>query len=146
MFENIGGKIKKLAKICTGIGIVFSVIAGIVTMFQSFFTGLLIAAIGALASWVGSFLLYGFGELVENSQILAGKDLKQKSGEEKSVGTQDVASSNTKTEEPEKPAIDYLAKYKTAKQTTDRRKTCPSCFATVHESDTICANCGNKLN
>ena len=31
----------------------------------------LILAIGFLLSWLGSFLLYGFGQLIENSDILA---------------------------------------------------------------------------
>lgn len=29
---------------------------------------------GSLFSWIGSFLSYGFGELVENSAIIAGKN------------------------------------------------------------------------
>lgn len=35
--------------------------------------GLLIIALGSLLSWVSSFVLYGFGELVSNSAIIAGK-------------------------------------------------------------------------
>ena len=32
-------------------------------------SGLLTIVLGALLSWVGSFVLYGFGEIVENSDI-----------------------------------------------------------------------------
>ncbi|MBQ8746290.1 MAG: hypothetical protein IJZ08_00285 [Clostridia bacterium] len=71
MFNEIGKKIKGLASVIAWIGIIASAIMGFITMELSFFTGLLIIAIGALASWVGSFLLYGFGELVDNSTVIA---------------------------------------------------------------------------
>ena len=32
-----------------------------------FITGLLTAVVGSLFSWIGSLALYGFGQLVENS-------------------------------------------------------------------------------
>lgn len=70
MFENIGGKIKGLAKVTCWIGIVASVILGIILIAADedlVLTGIITAAIGAVASWVSSFVLYGFGQLVENS-------------------------------------------------------------------------------
>ena len=68
MFDNIGGKIKTLAKVLCWIGIVGSVIAAI-----GFFTSgngitgwsMLIA--GSLGSWISSFTLFGGGEITENS-------------------------------------------------------------------------------
>ena len=76
MFHNIGGKIKALAKICTWIGIVSSILFGSFVIFESgfdetFFMGLLIIILGPLSSWIGSFLLYGFGQLIENSDKIA---------------------------------------------------------------------------
>ncbi|MFR5010221.1 MAG: SHOCT domain-containing protein [Acutalibacteraceae bacterium] len=38
--------------------------------------GLAVIIIGSLLSWVSSFVLYGFGELVVNSAIIAGKEGK----------------------------------------------------------------------
>lgn len=73
MFSNIGGKIKKLAMVITVAGIVLSVIAGIVQMSLSrggggiFFSGILTMIMGSLAAWVSSFILYGFGQLVEDT-------------------------------------------------------------------------------
>lgn len=71
MFSNIGDKIKGLAVFVTVIGI----IAGIITTISmciadddliivSLLTG---AAIG-LSSWIGSFMLYGFGALISYAQ------------------------------------------------------------------------------
>ena len=80
MFKNIGGKIKALAKVICWIGIIGSVLAGIGMMVADedmIVYGLLIMPIGALMSWIGSFMLYGFGELVENSTVLATLAVKQ---------------------------------------------------------------------
>ena len=87
MFENIGGKIKGLAKVICWIGIIISVIFGVffwlidpyvldIERGVQFFIGLIIIAIGSLLSWVGSFVLYGFGELVDNSSAIR-SDLSQ---------------------------------------------------------------------
>jgi len=70
MFDDIGNKIKKLAKILTWVGIALSIVIGIMIWSQSFIWGLITMILGALASWVGSFILYGFGELIENTAQL----------------------------------------------------------------------------
>lgn len=70
MYTNIGAKIKGLAiVVCIG-GIIAGVIAGLALI--SFdedlaLIAVLLIAVAALISWVSSFVLYGFGELVENS-------------------------------------------------------------------------------
>ena len=93
MFNNIGGKIKGLAKFMCWLGIILSVIAGVVMIIAaassrsytfdsygekitlstggSIVAGILIIVFGSLASWIGSFFMYGFGELVENSKKVA---------------------------------------------------------------------------
>ncbi len=86
MFNNIGGKIKGLAQVIAWIGIIASFIIGINLMstaarFGSYsdssligglgsFAGILVIVIGSLFSWIGSFVLYGFGQLVENSDTM----------------------------------------------------------------------------
>ena len=73
MFDNIGSKIKSLAQVVCWIGIVASVIGGfsiIVSNDEAVVVGLLTMVLGAVGSWVGSFVLYGFGQLIENSDTL----------------------------------------------------------------------------
>lgn len=71
-FGNIARKIKIVALVTTILGIVGSVISGLILIFTgAFLIGLITAVVGALSTWIGSFVLYGFGELVENSSILA---------------------------------------------------------------------------
>lgn len=86
MFNNIGEKIKTLAIIITILGIIASVISGIAFIVSSIvdsydvsrlaagiILGVLTIVVGSLLSWISSFLLYGFGELIENSTILKEK-------------------------------------------------------------------------
>lgn len=67
MFENIGGKIKTYSKVIAWVGIVLSVLFGIIGMFTNILIGIFYAVFGSLLSWVGSFFAYGFGEMVEAS-------------------------------------------------------------------------------
>ena len=83
MFDNIGGKIKTLAKVICWIGIIASVVVGIIIIYDWFvqpyyyrnstelITGIAVIVLGSLFSWIGSFVLFGFGELVENSSYIA---------------------------------------------------------------------------
>ena len=73
MFDNIGGKIKTLASVICIIGIIGCCIIGIVLMTKGellVIIGLAVMVLGSLLSWVGSFVLYGFGQLIENSDKL----------------------------------------------------------------------------
>ena len=76
MFNNISSKIKTVAKVQCFMGIAFSIIFGLIYMgiteFWDFggiylLISLLIAGGGSVASYISSILIYGFGELVENS-------------------------------------------------------------------------------
>ena len=80
MFDNIGSKIKTLAVIIAWVGIIGSIIAGIIlisigiSMNNSswsgspgaglIWSGIVCIIWGSLLSWISSFVLYGFGELI----------------------------------------------------------------------------------
>ena len=83
LFENIGRKIKAVA--CVGMLIlsVGSLIAGLSLIIQEDSypaIGLLIIIFGPPLSWVAALTTYGFGRLIENSDILIeqGKNEKGK--------------------------------------------------------------------
>lgn len=82
MFDDIGGKIKKLAVIICWLGIISSVIMGIIIICSAdtesyygyhrtngwiVFIGFVYMGLGALFSWIGSFVLYGYGEMIDNT-------------------------------------------------------------------------------
>ena len=80
MFKNMGGKIKGWTKFVCWMGIIISILAGIgmaIAGIQSgdeaaaIISGIAVAVVGFLISWIGSFVAYGFGEMVENSTIQA---------------------------------------------------------------------------
>ena len=72
MFDNIGDKIKSSARTSFILWTIVAVISGIVLMFEeSFVVGLLVAVVSP-AFLLGFFqLVYGFGQLIENSDIIA---------------------------------------------------------------------------
>lgn len=88
MFRNPGGKIKSYAKVLFWIGVVISIIIGVIEIGSSFVAaaysyqgsfgtillgiigGILTVAIGTLISWLAFLTLYAFGTLVENSDEL----------------------------------------------------------------------------
>ena len=92
MFNNIGGKIKGLAKFICWAGIVLSILLGVATMlggsqinYSSYgsysrsssgvgiLSGVLIIVFGGVGSWLSSLGLYGLGELIDNTSYIAGK-------------------------------------------------------------------------
>lgn len=77
MFENIGGKLKVAAKVITVIGIAFFSLMFLLSLPAAFdahgdgiallFGALITWVVGCLASWVGSFVMYGIGEVIDNT-------------------------------------------------------------------------------
>jgi len=61
------------------IGIIACIIIGVISIISGIasatigpiIVGLLVALIGCLTCWISAFVLYGFGQLVENSDIIA---------------------------------------------------------------------------
>ncbi len=82
MYDNIGGKLKTVAQVGAALGVIASIILGIVngrTLFLTdnpvggFLLGLLIAGGGSFLSWLGSLLMYGVGEIAENTEYMTSK-------------------------------------------------------------------------
>ena len=70
MYDNIGGKIKGLAKTMFIVEAIGAVITGIVLLATDdvlIFAGLLTLFCGPIIAWVSSWVLYAFGELVEKT-------------------------------------------------------------------------------
>ncbi len=125
MFENIDEKIKMLAVVTCWIGIVTSAIWGLVALFSNFFVGLITIVVGVLISWVSSFSLYGYGEMLTQLQISTDhtyeiyKMLKAQESTGKENTSQEKTSQTDSKNSP-RPVL---------------RKT---------SGDWVCANCGTK--
>ena len=86
MYDNIGGKIKGLAKATFIIGIIGAIIVGIVMMVSSdeilIFLGLVVMFIAPVIVWISSLFLYGFGELIDKVSDI---ERNTRGGERKSL-------------------------------------------------------------
>lgn len=74
MYDNIGGKIKGLAKATFIVEAIAAVITGIAFMAMDDDlapVGLLVMILGPIVAWVSSWLLYGFGELIDKTCDIA---------------------------------------------------------------------------
>ena len=79
MFDNISDKMKSAATALAILGIIGSIIVGIVMIAKAedsyypeigIWSGWLVIIVGSLSSWVSSFTLYGFGQLIENTDAI----------------------------------------------------------------------------
>lgn len=97
MFDNIGKKIKSLAKVLCWIGIIAYVIIAIILFILSeevfwrepelcITLGFIFLIVGPLMSWINSFFMYGFGELIDKTCDI---ERNTRIGEKQSV-TQDT--------------------------------------------------------
>lgn len=91
MFQNIGKKIKTLAVVVCWIGIAGSVIGGIVMCAVGADSsggdlliglGIPLMFLGPLFSWIGSFVLYGYGDMITRIRRIERKLYGQENEEE----------------------------------------------------------------
>ena len=70
--DNVGQKIKGVASATCFLGVLVSILGGgAISVEVNSIVGLITIVVGVVLSWAGSLMVYGFGELVENSKIIA---------------------------------------------------------------------------
>ena len=89
MFDNIGGKIKGLAKVLFWLEAIASVIVGLVLVEDTEGLSLLLAIAGVLVAWVSAWFLYGFGEIIDKLRDI---ERNTRGGERKSEAQSKVDS------------------------------------------------------
>lgn len=99
LYENIGGKIKSWAKWIFIVEAIGSIIAGIVLAAEEDILYIFIAIIGPFIAWVSSWILYAFGELVEDVGRIR-----------KHFIPDATVTQNKETDIPQKPACDFCRK------------------------------------
>lgn len=76
MYRNIGRKIKTLAGIIGYVGIVLNIAIGIlltIYLYNNYltedfaFVGIIVGVIGVITCWIAQFVIYGFGELIDQT-------------------------------------------------------------------------------
>ena len=69
--NNVGGKLKGVSVIVIVLGVIVSVIYGIMIIGDSLFTGIAVIAAGILGTLIFGFALYGLGQIVDNTDEIA---------------------------------------------------------------------------
>ena len=77
MYDNIGAKIKILAIVIAVLGAISSLIGGIILFINDMVERGFIAIIGGVVlSWISTWVLYGFGELIIKTTEIADNTAK----------------------------------------------------------------------
>ncbi len=142
MFKDIGEKIKFAAKLLCWVGIIGSIIMGIafgslgsatkgteadISGLMSFI-GVTITIGGSILSWIGSWLLYSWGDIVNNVQEINYTLNKQ-------------AEQNLKTA-PQSSKL--FRSSQTTSKATSIKWTCPKCSEENNANAQYCINCFTK--
>ena len=141
MYDNIGEKIKGLAKVMFIVEAIAAVIGGIVLLGDEFLAiGLLTLFLGPVVAWISSWLLYGFGELIDNVCRIAANTRTLKN-ESTSFNTANNAVN--KMESSKEISTKPFFKSVSTNQTSTQRQ-CPHCGETI--TSKICSMCGKENN
>lgn len=99
MYNNIGRKIKGLSIAFYIIGAAVPAIIGCIMIASDsdlVTAGFIVIVVGCIAAWISSWLLYGFGELIENTGHIAANSRNiQKILEDKNIPVTDYSTENT---------------------------------------------------
>ena len=150
-YDNIGGKIKGWAKWIFAIEAIAAVISGFVLMAQNedmILIGLLVAVLGPIVAWVSSWLLYGYGQLIENSDIIAEEYNRKNEKHEK-----DIAKSHAKKEAQRREKVKATIANPNTADDEYIDITCPNCKEELsytkeelQSGDVICPMCDTHIS
>ena len=156
MFDHIGGKIKVLAKVMTLLGIIASIVVGIVLLSEDLLgAGFGVMLGGCFISWIGSFFTYGFGELIEKTTEIAQNTAPSAKAPVREKMTEIAPNTAPLVETPVKETtlqaervLDTSAETSNGKSAIISKEEnlwqCPECER-VHNLATLECQCGYKL-
>lgn len=109
LFDEIGKKIKSLAKVVFVLEVIASVILGLVLISvgshmrydgegMTIF-GLVLLLLGWLIAWVSSFFVYGFGELIDKTSEIARNTSSNAANVTDETSSEEPAQAETQTEQ-----------------------------------------------
>ncbi len=140
LFDQAGYKLQTGAKIIMGIGMFLS-LAGCITFvalhpfgyevtFPDVLVGLVILLVGVLFSWFFSLLIFGFGQLVENSEVSTSIAVHNYNRQQKNAEADDPEADKDSRQQQVFQKYMYW--------------TCPECGTVNMSTDNYCTECGLK--
>ena len=150
MYDNIGGKIKGLAKATFIVEAIASVIAGIALGIatEEWWCALILFC-GPIVAWVSSWLLYGFGEIIDQ---LCDIEQNTRGGQSKTKIKETAEKAEKETAEKIKREAEARARReaeeKAKREATERarRISIEREIANIEYVDITCPNCHEKLS
>ena len=144
MFNEIGKKIKTVAIVLFIIVAIGSIIAGGYLIFRpgeyydsiktpDYITGVIIILCGIISSLISSWILYGFGELIEKVTEIAKNTNKTNNN------------ANAQNDSSQSSFSAWVSKNNATKIDSDTW-TCPNCGQKNANIRTVCLKCGNEIN
>ena len=175
MFDDIGVKIQKIAKVIAWFNIVVSIIGGIVMFFCAFidieylwyliFLAPVAVVVGCIMAWLSVITLYGFGKLIEDVEAIRNKKppvikIEAEQTKQSVPKTNQNVAKNEKNTSPKAPEIspnntsDSVKKESKQKEVSQNMLPCPQCgedlaFMGWDDNDLtetqICPMCGKEI-
>lgn len=144
MYNNIGAKIKVLAKVCAILLASGSFAYGLYLVIDGWteWVGFLLMVLGPILSWILMFFMYGYGELIEKTAD-TNKTVNDIIWQMEKNGEKASKSDRQKCGIPiylqvQKPAFSQTS------QTSEL--ICPVCGAHVERNQKFCSNCGQPFS
>ena len=140
LYENIGGKIKNWAKWIFIIEAIGAIITGLVLLCTDedlILYGLLTAICGPIVAYVSSWILYAFGELVEDVHVIR---YNKKTIDNTKISPEIESTTSIKGHSPTQKAKLYM-EMGVAPEKVGTGYICPVCKMTM-DSMSPCERCG----
>ena len=143
-FDNIGGKIKSFAELSCWITIlliwvsslsIFIILLENKRTIEYCWIPIVSAVVGPLFIWICSWVIYAFGELVEDTHAIRTKYYPQS----EELAKHEEEAKIKREAEIQAQKSKFEAKIKSQKYE------CPKCKHTIHYGDDVCKKCGRKL-
>ena len=151
MYNNIGEKIKGLAQGNFFVEAGGAIISGLALIFNENWWGIFIILGGPIVAWVSSWLLYGFGQLISNSDEVVSM-MKLHGGD--TIETQRIIKKQTTVGPPQNestesapqstPLHNAAPQNNAFQNTLDNSKPCPYCKTIINTK--ICPRCRKENN
>lgn len=153
MYDNVGAKIKGLSKIFFVFEVIVAIMVGffLMSIAESFvFLGWIVIIGGSVLAWLSHLLLYGFGELVEKTCVIA-QNTRRTMYQEHNVNPSATAISTPLNGNPEKNGVSAEETVKVRETTSTRLSqkdttTCPLCKFVQPSDRKSCMNCGLTIH
>jgi hypothetical protein len=152
LYENIGGKIKNWAITIFVIEAIAAIISGIVMLSNDInLAGALTMIVGPFVAWVSSWLLYGFGELIETTAANESNTRKilefvqNQRKDQPQVAPEKPQANNDPQGVPQAQPQPVKSNIPTQTQSANNENILVSAAAIkAEDGEIICPNCGTK--